>query len=93
MSRNINSWFGTVDEFVEPLIDELQPVNNETVRQKYNQLGGRVLAWLNLSYGKDNIDKFIELSDKYGFDKIVEDIYIKNIKTLGRFKNYLDSLS
>lgn len=87
----IKKWFGTVDDFVNPLIENLQPIHGETVKQVYDSLGGRVIGWLGLSYGKDNISKFIKLCDKYGFDIIITEIYTKNIKTLGRFEEYLNS--
>lgn len=87
----IKKWFGTVDDFVDPLIEYLQPKEGETVKQSFESHGGRVVGWLRLSYGSDNIDKFIELCDKYGFDNIILEIYLKNIKTLGKFEEYLNS--
>lgn len=85
-------WFGTVDDFVDPLIEYLQPGEDKTVRQQYrNTRNGRVLGWLDMTYGHENIQKFIDVCDEYGFDNIITDIYVKHIKTLGRFKDYLDN--
>lgn len=87
----IKKWFGTVDDFVDPLIKYLHPKKGETVKQSFESQGGRVVGWFRSSYGSDNINKFIELCDKRGFDNIVTEIYLKNIKTLGKFKEYLNS--
>lgn len=87
----IQNWFGTIDAFVEPLIERLQPTDDKTVREMYDNLNGREVGWFRASYGRENIDKFIEACDKYGFDKIITEIYLKHIKTIGRFGQYLDS--
>lgn len=84
-------WFGTVDKFVDPLIMYLQPKEGETVKQRYDSHGGRIKPWLGVVYGRENILKFIEVCDKYGFDEIITEIYLKHIKTMGRFEKYLDS--
>ena len=92
MTRKNASWFGRVDDFIEPLIERLQPIDGKTTREMYDSLGGRVHGALSIMYGgKDNIEKFVELCDKYGFDNIITDIYIKNIKTIGRWKDYLNN--
>lgn len=74
-----------------PLIRLLQPEEGETVKQRYDSHSGRIQPWLGLSYGRENISKFIEACDKYGFDEIITEIYLKHIKTTGRFEQYLDS--
>ena len=87
----LQHWFGTVDDFVDPLIRLLQPKEGETVKQRYNSHSGRIQPWLSLSYGRENISKFIEACDKYGFDEIITEIYLKHIKTTGRFEQYLNN--
>lgn len=87
----LQHWFGTVDDFVDPLIRLLQPKEGETAKQRYESHGSRTRPWLDLSYGRENISKFIEVCDKYGFDEIITEIYLKHIKTLGRFEKYLDN--
>lgn len=90
--RTRTGWFGTVDDFIDPLIKYFQPVGGKTVRQQYDSINsGRIVGWLNMIYGRENIQKFINICDMYGFDKTIEDIYVKNIKTLGRFRDYLDN--
>lgn len=89
--RRNASWFGTVDDFVNPLIESLQPTEGKTVKQQFESNNGRVIGWFNLAYGSSNINKFIELCDKYGFDNIITEIRSKNIKTLGRFEDYLNN--
>lgn len=84
-------WFGKVDDFVDPLIEYLQPKEGETVKQRYDSNGGRVKPWLGFVYGRENILKFVEVCDKYGFDEIITEIYLKHIKTFGRFEQYLNN--
>lgn len=92
MTHKNMRWFGRVDDFVEPLIKYFQPIDGKTTRETYDSLGGRVHGALNIMYGdKDSIEKFVELCDKYGFDNIITDIYTKNIKTIGRWKDYLNN--
>ena len=88
----IQKWFGTVDDFVDPLIEMLYPREGLTVKDTYKQLNGRRIGWLNSSYGENNIKKFIEIADAIGFDQLIGIIVEKNIKTLGRFENLLNNL-
>lgn len=68
----IQKWFGSVEEFLEPLIYRLYPDEGKTVEQTFKSNNGRVIGWLNQSYGSDNIKKFIALSDKIGFEELIE---------------------
>lgn len=92
VKRHAPNMFFTVEEFVEPLIDRLRPSNGKTTRQTYDEIGnGRVLGYLDRAYGgRDNIEHFIDLCDRLGFDNVILDIADKNIKTTGRFRKYLD---
>lgn len=93
--RHAPNMFFTVEEFVEPLINWLHPSDGKTTRQTFNEIGnGRVVGYLSRAYGgRDNLERFIDLCDKLGFDNVILDISDKNIKTTGRFKKYLDSFS
>lgn len=93
IKRKAPNMFFTVEEFVEPLIDRLYPSNGKTTRQTYDEIrNGRVLGYLDRAYGgRNNIERFINLCDKLGFDNVILDIANKNIKTTGRFEKYLDN--
>lgn len=94
VKRHAPNMFFTVEEFVEPLINRLRPSNGKTTRQTFNEIGnGRVLGYLSRAYGRDNLERFIDLCDKLGFDNVILDIADKNIKTTGRFRKYLDSFN
>lgn len=47
----IQKWFGSVEEFLEPLIYRLYPDEGKTVEQTFKSNNGRVIGWLNQSYG------------------------------------------
>lgn len=88
----IQKFFGTVEDFLTPLIDMLTPLKGETARQTMLRHGGRSVGWLNESYGKDNIDKLIQLIDKTSIDYVMKILAEENVKTLGRFSKILDEI-
>ena len=88
----IQKWFGSVEEFLEPLIYRLYPDEGKTVEQTFKSNNGRVIGWLNQSYGSDNIKKFIALSDKIEFEELIRLLAENNVKTLNRFKTVLYNL-
>ena len=51
----IQKWFGSVEEFLEPLIYRLYPDEGKTVEQTFKSNNGRVIGWLNQSYGSQII--------------------------------------
>lgn len=86
---------GTVDDFIEPFIRILQPVGDETVGEHFEsviQSGNGQQLGLELAYGgSTNVYKLIYLMDKYGFDNIITEMYVKEIKTIEEFEDYLNS--
>ena len=88
MYRHVTGWFGTVDSFVEPLIEYLKTENNKAELP----CNGRVRGWLYRAYGYDNIQNFIKACEKFDFNSIITEIYAKHIKTKNSFGKYLGQI-
>lgn len=88
----IQKFFDTVEDFLTPLVNNLTPLEGETARQAMLKHGGRSVGWLDQSYGKENINKLIQLIDKTSIDYIMKILAEKNVKTLGRFAKVLNEI-
>lgn len=88
MYRQVTGWFGTVDNFIEPLIEYLGTEDNKAKLP----CNGRVRGWLYKAYGYDNIQNFIQVCKKFGFNSVIIEIYTKHIKTKNTFNKYLGQI-
>lgn len=88
----IQKFFSTVEEFLTPLIEYLTPSQNKTVNETLKENNGRIIGWLRLSYGDDNLEKFMDTCDNTSFEYVINYLANKNVKTLGRFNKVLDEI-